>query len=187
MPNASTAKKQPAAKPVRTSAAKKPAAATAKKNGATKPKTTAAKSTAAKSAASKSANKTAAKKPATATKKLGNKPQPIKTAAALKAGEKVRATEFAQDQWKLSDYDIISDVLGSHKNLIKLYGTALCEIGCKDLRNVVTSKMTECAEDQLDAFTYMNQRGMYKTEPAPVQKVKEARQRFCGCIKNIKK
>lgn len=186
MPNASTAKKQPAAKPVRTSAAKKPAA-TAKKNGATKPKTTAAKSTAAKSAASKSANKTAAKKPATAIKKPGNKPQPIKTAAALKAGEKVRATEFAQDQWKLSDYDIISDVLGSHKNLIKLYGTALCEIGCKDLRNVVTSKMTECAEDQLDAFTYMNQRGMYKTEPAPVQKVKEARQRFCGCIKNIKK
>lgn len=181
MPNASTAKKQPAAKPVRTSAAKKPAA-TAKKTGATKPKTTAAKSTAAKSA-----TKTAAKKPATATKKPGNKPQPIKTAAALKAGEKVRATEFAQDQWKLSDYDIISDVLGSHKNLIKLYGTALCEIGCKDLRNVVTSKMTECAEDQLDAFTYMNQRGMYKTEPAPVQKVKEARQRFCGCIKNIKK
>lgn len=181
MPNASTAKKQPAAKPVRTSAAKKPAA-TAKKNGATKPKTTAAKSTAAKFA-----NKTTAKKPATATKKPGNKPQPIKTATALKAGEKVRATEFAQDQWKLSDYDIISDVLGSHKNLIKLYGTALCEIGCKDLRNVVTSKMTECAEDQLDAFTYMNQRGMYKTEPAPVQKVKEARQRFCGCIKNIKK
>ena len=181
MPNASTAKKQTAAKPIRTSAAKKPAA-TAKKPGTTKPKTTAAKS-----AASKSATKTAAKKPATATKKAGNKPQPIKTAAALKAGEKVRATEFAQDQWKLSDYDIISDVLGSHKNLIKLYGTALCEIGCKDLRNVVTSKMTECAEDQLDAFTYMNQRGMYKTEPAPVQKVKEARQRFCGCIKNIKK
>ena len=99
----------------------------------------------------------------------------------------MRATEFAQEQCKLSDYDIISDVLGSHKNLIKLYGTALCEIGCKYLRNVVTSKMTECAEDQLDAFTYMNQRGMYKTEPAPVQKVKEARQRFCGCIKNIKK
>ena len=81
MPNASTAKKQPAAKPVRTSAAKKPAA-TAKKNGATKPKTTAAKSTAAKSAASKSANKTAAKKPATATKKPGNKPQPISEAEA---------------------------------------------------------------------------------------------------------
>ena len=174
--NASTAKKQTAAAKPKTASAttKKPTAAAAKRGSVT-PKTAA--KTAAKSTAKSTAKKTTTAK----------KPSPIKTEAALKAGAKVRATEFAQEQCKLSDYDIISDVLGSHKNLIKLYGTALCEIGCKDLRNVVTSKMTECAEDQLDAFTYMNQGGMYKTEPAPVQKVKEARQRFCGCIKNIKK
>ena len=47
--------------------------------------------------------------------------------------------------------------------------------------------MNECACDQLDAFLYMNERGMYKTEPAPIQKVKEARQKFAGTIKNIKK
>ena len=35
-------------------------------------------------------------------------------------------TEFAQDACKLTDKEIISDVLGSHKALIKLYGTALC-------------------------------------------------------------
>lgn len=176
MPNVSTAKK-PATKPKTASQANKKPSTAAAKRGATKPGT-----------AAKNATKTAAKTGTNAKKSAGaNKPSPIKTEAALKAGAKVRATEFAQDQCKLSDYDIISDVLGSHKNLVKLYGTALCEIGCKDLRNVVTSKMTECAEDQLDAFVYMNQRGMYKTEPAPAQKVKEARQRFCGCIKNIKK
>lgn len=176
MPNASTAKKTAAKPKTASQATKKPSPAAAKR-GATKPKT-----------AAKNAVKTAAKTGMTAKKPVGaNKPSPIKTETALKAGAKVRATEFAQDQCKLTDYDIISDVLGSHKNLIKLYGTALCEIDCKDLRNVVTGKMTECAEDQLDAFVYMNQRGMYKTEPAPVQKVKETRQRFCGCIKNIKK
>ncbi len=135
MPNASTAKK-PAAKPKTASQANKKPSTAAAKRGATKPRT-----------AAKNATRTAAKTGTNAKKSAGaNKPSPIKTEAALKAGAKVRATEFAQDQCKLSDYDIISDVLGSHKNLVKLYGTALCEIGCKDLRNVVTSKMTECAE-----------------------------------------
>lgn len=121
---------------------------------------------------------TSAKQPSSVKSKTATKPASSKTS---------RATEFAQDRCKLTDYDIISDVLGSHKALIKLYGTALCEIGCDNLRNIVTSKMTECAEDQLDAFLYMNERGMYKTEPAPLQKVKEARQKYCGCIKNLKK
>ena len=116
------------------------------------------------------------------------KPSSVKSKTATKPENKSnRATEFAQDNCKLNDYDIISDVLGSHKSLIKLYGTALCEISNEDLRNLVNSKMTECAEDQLDAFLYMNERGMYKTEPAPIQKVKEARQKFCGCVKNLKK
>lgn len=38
--------------------------------------------------------------------------------------------------------------------------------------------MTECAVDQYDAFRYMNERGMYKVEPAPVQKVKSAKVKF---------
>lgn len=117
----------------------------------------------------------------------GRRPSSVKSTSASKTTKKSRATEFAQDNCKLTDYDIISDVLGSHKNIIRLYGTALCEIDAKELRNLVSGKMAECAEDQLDAFLYMSDRGMYKTEPAPVQKVKEARQRFCGCIKNLKK
>ena len=87
-------------------------------------------------------------------------------------------TEAARDNCKLNDYDIISDVLGSHKNLIKLYGTALCETDSENLRKIINTQMTECAVDQYDAFRYMNERGMYKVEPAPVQKVKSAKVKF---------
>lgn len=128
-----------------------------------------------------------AEKKKTAKKTTSGRPTSVKSKTATRSTRNSRATEFAQDNCKLNDYDIISDVLGSHKNIIGLYGTALCEIDAKDLRDIVSCKMNECAEDQLDAFLYMNERGMYKTEPAPLQKVKEARGRFSGCIKNLKK
>ncbi len=83
----------------------------------------------------------------------------------------------------LSDYDIISDVLARHKSLVTLYSTSLLEISEKPLRDLVENKMTECATDQFDAFNYMHDRGMYKTENAPAQKVKEAQQKFCDQCK----
>lgn len=87
----------------------------------------------------------------------------------------------------LTDYDIASDVLGSQKSLIKLYSTSLCEIDCKRLRELVNEQMTEAAEEQLDVFLYMNDRGMYKTENAPLQKIKAARTKFEKCSCNKKK
>ncbi len=93
--------------------------------------------------------------------------------------------EAAQDNCRLSDYDIISDVLGGHKNLVKLYGTALCETDSEQLRKLINAQMSECAVDQFDAFKYMNDRGMYKVEPAPVQKVKSARTKYCKCIEKF--
>lgn len=88
-------------------------------------------------------------------------------------------TEIACDNnCRLSDYDIISDVLGGHKNLVKLYGTAMLETDSEQLRKIINTQMSECACDQYDAFKYMNDRGMYKTEPAPVQKIKAARTKF---------
>lgn len=96
-----------------------------------------------------------------------------------------KSVEAAQDNCRLSDYDIISDVLGGHKNLVKLYGTALCETDSEQLRKLINTQMSECAVDQFDAFKYMNDRGMYKVEPAPVQKVKSARTKYCKCIENF--
>ena len=64
------------------------------------------------------------------------------------------------------------------ENLVKLYGTAMLEIDNEQLRKIINTQMSECACDQYDAFKYMNDRGMYKTEPAPVQKIKAARTKF---------
>ena len=83
----------------------------------------------------------------------------------------------------LNDYDIISDVLARHKALVSIYSTSLLEISEKQLRDLVENKMTECATDQFDAFNYMHDRGMYKTENAPAQKIKDAQQKFCGKCK----
>ncbi len=125
----------------------------------------------------------------TSKKTTAEKKPASKTASSSRCNSqrKNKSTEFAQECCNLTDFDIASDVLGSHKNLMKLYTTALCEIDCEALRSIVNEQMTECAEDQLDVFTYMNARGMYKTEPAPVQKVKEARQKFCATANKMEK
>lgn len=165
---------------------------TKKKTAATKKTSAAKKTTSGSARASRSASartSATASKPASAKKPSAtrNRTAQSKTSQAKQAQNKkqtaCRATTEAQRDCKLTDYDIISDILGSHKSLIKLYGTALCEIGSEDLRDLVSCQMAECAEDQFDAFNYMNARGMYPTEPAPVQKVKQARQKFSGSIK----
>ena len=114
-----------------------------------------------------------------ATKKTTQKP--AKTQKSTKKSPTAccnHNTEAARDNCKLNDYDIISDVLGGHKNLVKLYGTALCETDSESLRRIINTQMTECASDQYDAFRYMNDRGMYKVETAPAQKVKSVRAKF---------
>ena len=96
-------------------------------------------------------------------------------------------TEFAQDVCKLSDKEIISDVLGSHKALIKLYGTALCETSCPQLRNLIDNQLSECAEDQFDAFLYMYERGLYPTDSAPMPKINQAKKKYTACESFMKK
>jgi len=87
-------------------------------------------------------------------------------------------TEFAQDNCCLSDQEIASDVLSCQKSLVKLYGTALCETSCTQLRDIIGNHMSECAIDQYDAFLYMNERGMYPTDNAPAPKISQAKKKF---------
>ncbi|MCL2675869.1 MAG: spore coat protein [Firmicutes bacterium] len=82
--------------------------------------------------------------------------------------------ETSSELCQLKDFDIASDVLGGQKALLKLYGTALCETDCPALRNIINNQLSEVAVDQFDTFMYMNQRGMYPTEQAPANKVKQA-------------
>lgn len=86
----------------------------------------------------------------------------------------------------LDDYEIISDVLGSEKQLVKLYSTALCEAAEENFRDIIRENFTEVAADQYKAFTFMQERGMYKTEQAPENKITEAKQQFTPLCENCK-
>lgn len=100
-------------------------------------------------------------------------------------------TTEAQKRCSLDDYEIISDVLGSEKQLVKLYSTALCESAEEPLRNIIKENLIECAKDQYETFEYMSTRGLYKTEQADESKINEAKKQFtsvvwdndcnCGC------
>lgn len=87
-----------------------------------------------------------------------------------KAGMMEVSSEFCQ----LKDYDIASDIVAGKKSLLKMYGSALCEIDCPNLRNLLTSQLAEVGNDQFDIFLYMNERGMYPTEQAESPKVQQA-------------
>lgn len=141
-------------------------------------------------------NQTSSKKPvqkaAPAAKKTAQKSASAQRCTCAKtqkdtAKHTKSSAEFAQDMTKLDDKAIISDVLSSHKSLVKLYGTALCEVSCEKLRSLVGSQLTECAKDQFDAFLYMNQRNMYPTDPAPSAKVQKARDKFTQAKTQMKK
>lgn len=86
--------------------------------------------------------------------------------------------EFACDNMMLDDKTIISDVLGSQKALVKLYGTALCESSCNKLRTLVSKHMNEIACDQFDSFTYMSDHNMYPTDCAQQTKINSAKTKF---------
>ena len=93
----------------------------------------------------------------------------------------------ARERCELDDYEIISDVLGSEKQIVKLYSTALCEASEEPFRNLLRENLDEAAADQYKAFEFMQKRGMYQTEQASEQKISEAKQQFsplcrnCGC------
>ena len=93
-----------------------------------------------------------------------------------------RDTTRAQQKCALDDYEIISDVLGGEKQLVKLYSTALCESAEEPLRYVIRENLIECAADQYSAFEYMQERGMYPTEDATEDKILQAKQQFTSLV-----
>ena len=95
--------------------------------------------------------------------------------------------EFAEDNVKLDDADIITDVLTTQKGLVKMYGTAITEVDCENLRGILNNQLSECACDQFESFQYMNERGLYPTEDAPMPKVKQAKKKFANKEKTFDK
>ncbi len=126
-------------------------------------------------------SKTAASKGSVAQSKAGFGRNNSKGGSNMKTSSKSSQNqswgsdmEVSSDQCSFKDYDIASDIVARQKYLISLYGTALCEMDCNNLRNIVNNQLTEVGTDQYDIFLYMNERGMYPTEQAEDTKVKEA-------------
>lgn len=90
----------------------------------------------------------------------------------------------AQARCELDDYEIISDVLGSEKQIVKLYSTALCEASEEPFRNLLKGNLDDAAADQYKAFKFMEERGMYQTEQATEQKISQAKQQFSPLCEN---
>lgn len=98
--------------------------------------------------------------------------------------DELYTTQCARAKCALDDYEIISDVLGAEKQLVKLYSTALCEASEENFRDIIRENLIECAADQYSTFEYMEKRGMYPTEEADEEKITEAKQQFtplCKC------
>lgn len=93
-------------------------------------------------------------------------------------------TTVAQERCELDDYEIISDVLGSEKQLVKLYSTALCEASEEHFRNLIKENLDDAASDQYKAFEFMQKRGMYPTEQASDQDISQAKQQFTPLCRN---
>ena len=87
-------------------------------------------------------------------------------------------TFAAQEKCSLDDYEIISDVLGGEKQLVKLYSTALCESAEEPLRALIKENLAECANDQFATFEYMEKRGLYPTDEASEEQIVEAKRLF---------
>lgn len=99
-------------------------------------------------------------------------------------GDSCGCNESAQEKCQLDDYEIISDVLGSEKEIVKLYSTALCETAEENLRDIIRDNFSEAAADQYKAFSFMQEKGMYKTEQATEEKIIEAKQQFAPLCTN---
>ena len=95
--------------------------------------------------------------------------------------------EFARDEIMLDDCSMITDMLVTQKNLVKRYGNALCEGSSQKFRSIVNSHLTEIADDQFDSFIYMQQNDLYPTEPAPMPKITEAKQKFKETEQKLKR
>lgn len=78
----------------------------------------------------------------------------------------------------LSEKDILTDMLMTHKYLIDNYNTATVESADPKLRDLFHKLYTECLRDQDEIFNHMNQHGWYKPPEATVQEIQKAEQKF---------
>ena len=86
---------------------------------------------------------------------------------------------------KLTEQDLMEDLLTSEKYLIGSYSTFIPEAVCPQLKHVLPDNFNGCVLNQTEIFDKMNQLGWYAAKDAPKPEVEAARQKYQQMKQNI--
>ena len=83
----------------------------------------------------------------------------------------------ANHQAKMSEKELLDDLLTQEKHLLSLYNTALTESSCTNMREMLLKNLQELNQDQFNLFDQMAKRGYYPIKAAQDQDVQQVKQR----------
>ena len=78
----------------------------------------------------------------------------------------------------LNEQELLNDLLNQEKQIIGVYSTGITESSCTNMRQVLTSNMTQTCQDQYNVFNEMKAKGYYQTKDAADADVTTAKQKF---------
>lgn len=79
---------------------------------------------------------------------------------------------------KLSEKEMLHDLLNSEKSMVSLYATAITESTCPDLRQVLIQHMQQTCQDQYMLFDQMRSKGYYEIKDAQAGDTQQAKVKF---------
>lgn len=76
----------------------------------------------------------------------------------------------------MTERELLTDLLHTEKDMAKDYASNITESASRELREILTRHMSECANDQFCIFNEMQSRNLYPTKQAQQQEVQTAKQ-----------
>ncbi len=76
---------------------------------------------------------------------------------------------------KLTEKDLMHDLLATEKQVITAYSTGITETSCPNLRNTLVNNFKNAQDTQYKVFDVMRQKGWYATKDAPDADVQKAK------------
>ena len=76
----------------------------------------------------------------------------------------------------MTERELLTDLLHTEKDMAKTFAGSITESASRELREILTRHMSECAEDQFCVFNEMQKRNLYPTKPAQQQEIQSAKQ-----------
>ncbi len=86
------------------------------------------------------------------------------------------------EQKKMTDQEVITDLLGTEKYLTGVYNTFCCETATPALRSCMMNILEDEHRIGAELFSEMSTRGWYKTECAEDKKLNETKQKFAKAL-----